>query len=172
MRAIYRIGQGIRALFAGLRAVDDTRATAHLSPALFALYRKMRRSERQHSLRVLADLQAQGHTDPDLLAAALLHDVGKSRARFTIVEKTLVVLVKAWDPARYLAWGSGPAQGWRLPFAVSVQHAAWGADMVAAAGGSPELVALILHHQDDLTSDSAHQADWRLPVLQTADARN
>jgi putative nucleotidyltransferase with HDIG domain len=172
MSAAYRFRQGIRALGSWLRPVDDAQAEATLSPALVALYRQMRRSERQHSLRVLHSLIAAGHSDPDLLVAALLHDVGKTRTHFFLPEKVLVVAVKAVAPSLYRRWGSGPAHGWRRPFAVSVQHPAWGAEMVAAAGGSPLAVELIRRHADSLDTGECTRADDLLRALQAVDDLN
>jgi putative nucleotidyltransferase with HDIG domain len=173
MSAGYRFRQGLRALGSWLRPVDDALAEATLSPALYALYRRMRRSERQHSLRVLHSLMTAGHTDPDLLVAALLHDVGKTRTRFFLPEKVLVVLVKAVSPTLYRRWGSASARAWRRPFAVSVQHPAWGAEMVAAAGGSPLAVELIRRHADPPESSIDHtRADELLRTLQAVDDLN
>jgi hypothetical protein len=171
MSAAYRFRQGLRALGSWLRPVDDARAEAYLSPALYALYRKLRRSERQHSLRVLNSLIAAGHSDPDLLAAALLHDVGKTRTHFLLPEKVLVVLVKAASPALYRRWGSGSARGWRRPFAVSVQHPAWGADMVADAGGSALAVEIIRRHAETSPGDQTRAAGL-LRALQAVDDLN
>ena len=70
--ALYRIGQGLRALTAYTRPVDIDLARAYLSPPLLALFAQMRRSEQQHSLCVLRALRAAGHTDPDLMTAALI----------------------------------------------------------------------------------------------------
>ncbi|MBN1680875.1 MAG: HD domain-containing protein [Anaerolineae bacterium] len=177
MSAVYRIQQGLRALSARYRPVDDALARQHLDPPLFALYRRMRRSERQHSLRVLRDLLQGGHTHPDLLVAGLLHDVGKTRTPFTLPEKVLVVLVRATAPRRIEQWGSaqrgsGSSRGWRRAFAVSVQHPAWGAEMVAEAGGSPLVVELIRRHQDTLDGPPQTEADQLLALLQAADNRN
>jgi hypothetical protein len=173
MSAAYRFRQGLRALGSRLRPADDALAGEYLSPALYALYRRMQRSERQHSLRVLHSVIAAGHTDPDLLVAALLHDVGKTRTPFLLPEKVLVVLVKTASPGLYRRWGSSPAHGWRRPFAVSVQHPAWGANMVAAAGGSPLAVELIRRHADPLESSMDRtRADRLLRVLQTVDNLN
>jgi len=169
VRALYRIGQGLRALTTWLQPIEDERAERILPPALYALYRRMGRSERQHSLRVLRELQTAGHDDPDLLVAALLHDVGKTRARFTVFDKTLVVLVKAIAPRYYWRWGSGTSRGWRRPFAVSVQHPAWGAEMVAEAGGSPRVVELIARHQQALNSPPQTETDHLLLALQAVD---
>lgn len=172
MGAAYRFRQGMRALSAWLRPVDDALAAQYLSPPLFALYRQMRRSERQHSLRTLCALRAAGHTHPDLLAAALLHDVGKTRARFSLPEKVLVVLVKAAAPARYRRWGSGSARGWRRPFAVAVQHPAWGAQMARAADATPLTVEIIARHAEIFTGPPQSDADRLLLALQAVDDRN
>jgi hypothetical protein len=172
MSAGYRFRQGLRALGAWFHPADDGLARQHLSPALFALFEQMRRSERQHSLRVLNDLIASGHDQPDLLAAALLHDVGKICAPFSLPEKVIVVLVKAASPGLVLRWGTGSAQGWRRPFAVSVQHPAWGAQMVAEAGGSPLTAELIRRHADTFDGPAQTEADWLLLALQAVDGQN
>ncbi|MBI5960496.1 MAG: HD domain-containing protein [Chloroflexi bacterium] len=172
MSTAYRIRQGIRALGAWLRPADDSLAQQYLSPPLFALFRQMRRSERQHSLRVLQALLADHHTHPDLFAAALLHDVGKMRTYFFLPEKVLVVLIRAIFPHTYQRWGSGSARGWRRPFAVSVQHPAWGAEMVTAAGGSILVAELIRHHADPVEGDPQTETDRLLRTLQAVDDQN
>jgi hypothetical protein len=172
MSAWYRIRQGLRALGTWLHPADDTLAQQHLSPALFSLFEQMRRSERQHSLRVLNALIASGNTHPDLLAAALLHDVAKTCVPFYLPEKVLVVLVKATFPGLYRRWGSGSSQGWRRPFAVSVQHPAWGAEMVVRAGGTPLTAELIRRHADALDGPPQTEADRLLLALQAIDGRN
>ena len=172
MSALHRLDQGLRALAAWTRPVDDALAERHLPPELAALYRRMRRSERQHSLRVLRRLLDAGQTHPDLLAAALLHDLGKIRTAFYLPEKVLVVLVKVFAPRYYWRWGSGSARGWRRPFAVSVQHPAWGADLVAGAGGSPRTVELIRRHQDTLDGPPQTDLDRLLLALQAVDDRS
>jgi len=172
MGALHRLDQGLRALAAWTRPVDDALAERHLAPELAALYRRMRRSERQHSVRVLRRLMDAGQTHPDLLAAALLHDVGKSGVRFSLPEKVLVVLVKAFAPGRYRAWSSSPATGWRLPFAVSAQHPDWGAEMAERACASPLTVALIRRHAGPPPDPPRDETERLLLALQAFDDRN
>ena len=172
MSAVYRLQQGLRALGAWLRPVDDALAARYLPPPLHALYCRMRRHERLHSLRVLRDLLADGHTQPDLLAAALLHDVGKTRYPFSLPEKVLVVLVKAAAPRLYRRWGSSVSEGWRRPFAVSVQHPVWGADMVVRVGGSSLTATLIRYHAEPPPSHLPEETARLLALLQAADNRN
>ncbi len=171
MSAAHRLHQGLRALGAWLRSVDDATAAHYLSPRLYALYRQMRRSERLHSLCVLRALVAEGHTHPDLLAAALLHDVGKACYPFSLPEKVLVVLAKALVPHLYARWGRGQPRGWRRPFVVSAQHPLWGAEMVAQAGGSPLTVTLIRHHAEQPPPTLPEETARLLALLQAADDR-
>lgn len=171
-----RFRQGVRALISGLRPVDDIQARRYLSQDLFALYCQMRRSERQHSLRVLNALLAAGYTHPDLLTAALLHDVGKIRYPFSIPEKVLVVLVKATLPHTYQRWGQqwqpGSRAFWQRPFAISVQHPDWGAVMAADAGASPLACALIRDHARPVSDPPQTEADRLLTALQAEDDRS
>lgn len=170
-----RVHQGVRALVSGLCPVDDSLAQQYLSPDLFALYRRMRRSERQHSLRVLRALLDRGQAHPDLLAAALLHDVGKIRFPFSIPEKVLVVLVKAALPDTYWRWGRqwqpGSHAFWQRPFAVSVQHPAWGAAMAARAGASPLVCTLIHDHAEEIPDPPQTEIHHLLIALQAEDDR-
>ena len=167
-----RFRQGLRALFAWAQPVDTALAARILSPELLALFHKMRRSERLHSLNVLRTLQAQGHDDPALLAAALIHDVGKSRAAFHLWDRVLVVLVKAAVPDLAKQWGEGAPSGWRRPFAVSVQHPQWGANMASAAGADPLLVQLIAQHQQLVADPPRNRIEELLQLLQSADDAN
>ena len=130
----HRIWQGVRALFAWTRPLDLTPAEALLSPALLALFKRLRRSEQLHSLGVLETLRAEGHDHPDLLVAGLLHDVGKSRASIGLVGRTLTVLVKTFLPGQYGRWARGEAHGWRRAFVMAEAHPAWGAEMVGGGG--------------------------------------
>jgi len=67
--------------------------------------------------------------------------------------------------------------GWRRPFVVKAQHAAWGAEMAANAGSDPLTVWLIEHHQDVLaplkaSEEVGTEAERLLRQLQWADDHN
>ncbi|MCC6904562.1 MAG: HD domain-containing protein, partial [Anaerolineae bacterium] len=96
----YRLGQMRRALTAFMTPVDEAAAEAVLAPELMHLFRRMRRSEQLHSLRVMHLLRAQGHTNRDLLTAALLHDCGKSRVAFALAGRVAVVIGAKLFPRR------------------------------------------------------------------------
>jgi len=169
-RAAHRLRQGLHALTAFARPLDEAEAAAVLPLPLLGLFRRMRRSEQQHSLRVLRVLQAQGHTHPDLLAAALLHDVGKSRYPLTIFGRVMVVLARAAWPRQAAVWGAGEPRGWRRPFVIAQQHPIWSAEDVAAAGASPLVAALVRRHQEQLDAAARSEEDRLLALLQAADA--
>ena len=171
-----RLRQGVRALAVWLRPVDDRAAVETLTPALLRLFRQMRPGERQHSLNVYQMLRMRGESDSQLLSAALLHDCGKARAPYWLWERVIVVLVRHVAPMAAVRWGHSEPFGWRRPFAVNIQHPAWGADMVEAAGADPMVIELIRQHQGkiDQTMASPNSAEFvrLLTALQAADDMN
>ena len=181
-RFLYRTRQFWQALGAPLPAEDLALARRLLSPAQLALFCRLQPAEQAHSLRVARDLLAQGEEHPDLLAAALLHDVGKSRFPLNLGERVLIVLVKAICPRCLLRWGApDPAEkspgasgqfGWRRPFVVAVAHPEWGAQLAGEAGASPLAVALIRRHQDALPAADRTLEDRLLRSLQAVDDQN
>lgn len=123
-------------------------AESILSPALLTLFAEMQPSEMNHSLQVTRKLISRHETHPDLLAAALLHDVGKCRSPISLGERVVIVLVKYLLPAAYLRWArSGDLSSWKHMFVVAERHPAWGAEMAGKAGASPLVVELIRDHQ-------------------------
>lgn len=153
MRIKYRATQFWKALSTGPSLEQITKARNILTPQLMGLFLTMQPSEQAHSLKILEELEQQGHVQPDLLTAALLHDVGKTRYPLRIWERVEIVIAKFCFPKKVEAWGRGDALGWKRPFVVAVQHPAWGADAAAAAGASPLSVDLIRRHQTRLPAD-------------------
>ncbi|CAG0991481.1 hypothetical protein ANRL2_03230 [Anaerolineae bacterium] len=166
---IGRVRQTLQATFAWVLPLDEQCAKSYLSEAQFALFKTMPRSERQHHLRVLEKLLKKGQNHPALITAALLHDVGKTRARFTIIERILVVLVKKFLPRQFELWANGEAKGWQQPFVMSAKHPEWGAEMVAAAGGDAMVVELIRQHQIRFDHPPMNEFENLLVALQASD---
>lgn len=138
---------------------------AALSPAETALFDRFSPADQWHSYRVLCDLRRAGYNDADLWAAALLHDVGKTRWPLSAWDRTVIVVGAVLFPGRVERWGQGTAEGWRRPFVVRAQHPAWGAEMAIAAGSRPVVVELIRRHQDkppaeDALADLLHALQW------------
>lgn len=171
-----RIGYRARQFWHAIRSEPDERALALaqelLSPPLLALFEQQQASEQAHCLRILTQLLEQGEDQPDLLAAALLHDAGKSRYPLKVWERVLVVLGRALLPRQAKRWGQGEARGWRRAFVVAEQHPAWGAEMASRAGASPLTTALILRHQQRPPIPAETKEDRLLLKLQWYDNNN
>ena len=171
--AAYRIGQGLKALFAFSQPVDMNLAATYLPPALFDLFNRFDRGEQLHSLAVLRDVLAQGSTPDDLAVAALLHDVGKTRCPISVWQKSAAVLVRALMPSRYQRWSKGSLLNlWQRPFVVYEQHPAWSGELLAAAGASEAAQWLVTHHADSLEKWQGHTYFHLLRRLQQADNQN
>lgn len=147
-RALYRVSQFLRAWRESPSAEDLKRAEAFLSPELFALFGQMLPFEQAHSIRVHDTLVAQGYSQPDLLAAALLHDVGKVKFPLKPWQRALAVLVQKFFPNQVLQLGQGRPVGLLKGIVVAEQHARWGAEIAEAAGAARPVVRLIALHQD------------------------
>lgn len=146
-----------------------------LTEAEQELFGRFSARDQRHSYRVWQMLREAGHNDSRLLAAALLHDVGKTQVRLSLLERSLAVLAEALFPDLTAAWGRPNGRAWQRPFRVRACHAAWGAEMAREAGSDPVTVALIRHHQDDLAAGESSfepAVAQRLRLLQWADDRN
>lgn len=173
-RIVYRFRQLVWELQAGpLSSSAETEIRQLLPPALFNLFSTQSASDQWHSYAVMNTLRHAGHEETTLLQAALLHDVGKSMAQLTAIDRSLVVLGSKLAPARAKAWGTEierlPAKskmrwGWRTGFISKRHHALWGAELAAQAGADAEVVRLIRSHQDKIAGD-----DPILRALQAAD---
>jgi hypothetical protein len=167
----YRLEQ----FWLALRAVapsDNQLAPARevLNPAQMKLFTRMQSSEQIHSLRVIGTLQAEGQTNPDLLVAALLHDIGKIRYPLRLWERIFIVLGKTFLPDRVKSWGDGTRRRWARPFEVAQQHPLWGAQLAQDAGATPLAVSLIRRHQNDIPHENTSSLeDHLLYLLQRAD---
>jgi len=166
---MYRVRQFLAALTARVSRADLAEADSHLPPQARALFRRMPRDGQAHALRVLRDLKGTGHDHPSLLAAALLHDAGKSAARVTPLTRSIFVVVKRITPA----WlGRLPDGGWRAPLVALRDHQLIGAEWARAAGCDEMTVSLIARHQERPDEASDGEVDRLLRALQTVDDRN
>jgi len=168
----YRIDQFFHSLDAQPSKQDLAIVDTNLTSPLTELFHQMSFADQSHSLRVFAHLSGQGETEPGLLAAALLHDVGKCQTPLRPWDRAVVVLVKVVVPDLILNWGTGEPKGLKKPFVVYLHHAEWGAKMVDERGGSDLCVYLIRHHQDKLTHEPHDKKEIFLEKLQTADSMN
>jgi putative nucleotidyltransferase with HDIG domain len=172
MGIVYRASQFVRAAAGRLPKEDVRLALDHLSPPLRRLFLQMNVVDQLHAVRVLKTLLGAGEDHPDLLCAALLHDVGKASAPLRLLDRVIIVLAGWIIPDAARRWGEGEAHGWHRPFVIAAQHPAWGAEMARAAGASKTLVDLIRRHAESPAHESATGIDRLLEKLQWADSVN
>lgn len=150
--ARYRTRQFFAALEArtGRADLDPSPARRILPAALFDLFLRMPPEDRRHGLEVLARLESDPAVEPardgPLLAAGLLHDLGKAEAGVALPHRVARVLLRPALPPLW-RWLSGWPTGWRRPFWAVAHHPERGAIWVQTAGGDPALVELIRHHE-------------------------
>lgn len=173
-RISYRVSQFWAALqTTQLQASDLEPAKAVLSNHQLALFKQLQPSEQAHALHTLRTLKEQGETHPDLLTAALLHDVGKIKHPLHLWERVIIVLAKQLFPGRIKAWGRANPRGWWRPFVIAYQHPQWGADLAGEAGTSPLAIHLIREHQNETITETADvMTNHLLQTLQAADNQN
>ncbi len=166
----YRLGQVRQQLgfVAPLTAEEYGEVARFLPSDAFALFQTMSPADQRHSLRVCRRLQARGCSDEDMLAAALLHDVGKAQGRVPFWTRPAIVLGKVLFP-RLLASLTvypykdsklGQLTGWRRALSYAWYHADVGADLAAQAGLSEQAVLYIrTHHQAQGPARVLHEVD-------------
>jgi hypothetical protein len=159
--ARYRVYQFFRSLL--LRPLDDDDKRilkAMLPSAGRALFTTMSRNDQRHSLTVYRSLRARGCADADLLAAALLHDVGKGAGRVPLWARPPVVLLRRFAPDTLNQLSETPDSWWRRPFYYARRHAEIGADLAAQVGLSARAVEMIrTHHQPGGPAAELHAVD-------------
>jgi putative nucleotidyltransferase with HDIG domain len=174
VRVLYRVNQFWATLVpAQLISEDLETVQSILTDAQMALFKQLQPSEQAHSLAVLETLLEQGETHPDLLTAALLHDVGKILHPLSPWERTIIVITKLVFPGQLTRWGSVEPKRWKRPFVIAQQHPQWGASLARKAETSPLAVDLIREHQNNSLVDIADDMTIKLLLaLQVADNQN
>lgn len=174
MRILYRVRQFWRTISVKTDPDELERAQALLTPAQRKLFVQLQPGEKDHAVAMFRSLIEQGENQPDLMAAVLLHDVGKLRYRLNPLERAVVVMVRWIKPELSRRWGSLPLDGWdglpgwRKAFIVAEQHAEWGAEMARQAGVSPLTESLIREHhhpQGHAAGDVENSLLWKLWVV-------
>ncbi|MGD2177676.1 MAG: hypothetical protein PVG71_07625 [Anaerolineae bacterium] len=169
----YRVKQFLRALTAR-HSISEQRieqAARSLTPETRTLFARQAAQDQRHALTVYETLRREGHTHQDLLAAALLHDVGKVAARLPAWQRGLFVLAEGFAPGLVDRAVRGQTRSWRRPLADYAGHAEIGARWAEEAGCSPVTVALIRRHEDQLETGQTEE-DRLLATLQAADCAN
>lgn len=133
----------------GPNAADRAWVAGVLGERELALWNRMYGPDRRHSVQVARDVERRlGHqaTAP-VLAAALLHDVGKIDSRLRTygrVVATLTVKIVGLDDV--VAWRR--ARGIHRRIALYALHPQLGAELLSMAGSDPLTIAWAREHHD------------------------
>lgn len=171
-RMRYRVAQFVSWLRPQNRQGEQADISRWLSPQAVALFQQMVGRDQRHSLDVLRRVQQTAPDQPDLLAAALLHDVAKTAQpgrRIRMHHRALVVLLEALRPGWVQQIARDEPTSWRYPFYLHRHHPEQGARLAQAAGCSPLTVELIRRHQDKLDRQPHNETERLLALLQAAD---
>ena len=145
-------GHLVRRFFGSLRPggparADDEWAASQLLPAEVDLWRKMSGPDRRHAVVVARRVEvALGHeASRPVLAAALLHDVGKTVSGLRTFGRVIATVSGRVAGVAYArAWSN--ASGFTRRVGLYLRHADLGGDMLAMAGSDPLTVAWTREH--------------------------
>ncbi|MDQ6662725.1 MAG: HDOD domain-containing protein [Chloroflexota bacterium] len=150
---------------APLSAEQQAEVAQWLPTAAALLFRTMSNADQQHSLRVCRGLQTIGCTEEDMLAAALLHDIGKAQRRVPFWTRPTIVIGKKLAPRLLTRLVVYPAKEqimprWQRSLSYAWYHAEVGAELAAQVGLSERAVLYIrTHHQPDGPAALLHKVD-------------
>jgi hypothetical protein len=127
------VAQFVGHLTARVRPGEEALVRQLLPARAVALFDAMPVADRRHGLDVAQRLLARGIDDPDVLAAALLHDAAKGHA-MRLWHRVGGVLLEAFAPRLLARLASPDSRSWRHGFHLYLHHEALSADAAVAAG--------------------------------------
>jgi hypothetical protein len=150
-----------------LKREDADWAAEHLLASEQELWALMSDSDRRHAISVARRVSAALglRADRPVLAAALLHDVGKAASELGILGRVVATLAGLVARDRAQAWSS--ATGIKRRIALYLSHPELGAGQLARAGSDPLTVAWAREHH---LPEGAWSVPWEVSnALRAAD---
>jgi putative nucleotidyltransferase with HDIG domain len=151
-RWLYRTRQVAQSLHERRTPVSDEFLAVHLDARGQALFRTMSPRDQAHSMATAQRLLPHAGCDPDLVQAALLHDVGKGPQ--TLMQRIAFVLLLA-TRADWLDLLTRNGAGTRGALYRSLHHSDLGAEMAGRIGCSRRVCELIAKHHQPPADDAS-----------------
>jgi hypothetical protein len=141
------------------RTADEAWALGLLSEREAALYRRMGNPDRRHAVAVARDVDAHLGADverrDEVLAAALLHDVGKTASGLRTYGRAVATLSGAIGGRSYAEIWQGSV-GFTRKVGLYLRYPTIGAEMLEIAGSRPWVVAWAAEHH-------LPEEEWTVP---------
>ncbi len=152
---LYRVHQFIQAIFPKIDSLEITWALDNLPPDAHSLFLKQSLSEQRHALDVARSLMKEKSVLTlsdfhNLLAAALLHDCGKSNVTTRLWHRVFIVLMQKL-PTYIWSRLERSHTIFATPLQTASQHAIWGSTLAQGAGLNSIICLLICEHHSPKT---------------------
>ena len=132
----------------GPSSTEEVWATGYLLAGEADLWRSMSGADRRHAVAVARRVdRALGSPERPVLAAALLHDVGKVRSGLGTPGRVVATMVGAVAADRAARWAT--SDGFRGRIGRYLRHPQEGAALLETAGSDPFTVAWATEHHRD-----------------------
>jgi hypothetical protein len=129
----------------GPRRSDALWVRGQLLPAELTLWAAMPAADRRHAAAVGRRVVAAGAGDRPVVAAALLHDVGKTVSHLSTMGRVAATVLAAWlGRERVAAWTEG--RGYSRRVGLYLEHPKLGGDLLQLAGSDPLTIAWAREH--------------------------
>ena len=164
MAFLYRVKQFFWSLDTRMGREDMEYVKKNLSGREYALFMKLSKQERKHSVKVARDVEAEclseGMDAGELVKIALLHDIGKLKQRLSSIDKSVLVIADKVSKGRIRDLESRKVE-------VYFNHGAIGAELLKGYGLSERALYIIgNHHNKDI------EGDRELDILRRHDGKN
>ena len=146
-----KVRQASRHAFGRVGVEERSELQAWLSPPQLALFASMHAADQRHGLDVAATLRSDGHDDPELLLAAILHDSSKG-PETRLPHRVAWSLGERYGERVIDAFAHVP--GFRAAFERLRHHADDSARLALEAGCSVRTAELIRHQADPVDPDA------------------
>lgn len=151
----YRVHQFLKVIFSDIDSSEITWALTILPPEACTLFLKQSRSEQRHAVDVAQSLMRGKNTltltnFQNLLAAALLHDCGKSQVYNSLWHRVFIVLMQNMPQSLWSRLERSNTV-FATPLKTASQHAIWGSNLAQRAGLNPAICLLIHEHHSPTT---------------------